>query len=361
MARRKQTADEHRVHIWLVPSMRPLRYAESSAAANGHIPPHLAIVDGIAEDIRQGHATPVRLQPRDTPTLPSRRTHAANRAIGIGLATSDSRAVSQVTDMNSLAQMVGSIGYRAIDEALQATSMSRADDWLGVMWGYHENIWGRAGTTGRLIVPGLGSGSGPIVTPIDYSTVEPWEEQFRGYRFEAFGRIVRSQADVDQSPTEAHWARSIDGPSELGGIGQYGMVVYRTRVFHPASPIYGIASWRPGWPNVAYSYGGTSTNLDDDNSIARSGLKLYRGIIANAGRPKVGRETRIDRLAEAGLKWLDSHPYHAVEDVGRGKIAEAMGDDTPRRRVNKLMERQPKIMNADVHRRMHELIKARRS
>jgi hypothetical protein len=92
---------------------------------------------------------------------------------------------------------------------------------------------------------------------------------------------------------------------------------------------------------------------DPDGVRIANAMRVLDLRIREVGRPRVGKDNRIERLARAGLKWLEGHKYHTVEDVRRPDIQEATRDN-----VVKLMERPPSIRLAEVHHRMREILES---
>jgi hypothetical protein len=134
-----------------------------------------------------------------------------------------------------------------------------------------------------------------------------------------FGRHITSQGEVDEIPPDAIWHRRLLGDPSLAGVALLAIAVYRARVFHPDTPVYGRVDWRPGWDAVKYSYHAPS--LDDDIKIARTGLKLYRGIMTSGGRPRTSEEEALAEAVRLAREWLDRHPDKLPEDFGRADLA----------------------------------------
>jgi len=234
--------------------------------------------------------------------------------------------------------MISDDERQAVAEALDETGLDPSSLWIYAQWGRAEQI-GRGFIGGRLIMSAHAINqaySGFL--PIDFATEYPWDERFRGYRFALFGRSIGSVEELQLYPPEAVWSMRFDGDPRLTGTGTFAIAVYRARIFHTDTPVIGHVDWRPGWERVKYSsdYGDA---LDGDDTIAKTGFKLYQGIPTSkpGGRHRIEDDPDAHKLAiaRAARDVKQEHPtwsmlriaYHiglvaAVEDEGRSKKPE---------------------------------------
>lgn len=95
---------------------------------------------------------------------------------------------------------------------------------------------------------------------------------------------------------------------------------------------------------------------EPDGVLIENAMRVLDMQVRSIGRPKVGKDDRLDRLARAGLKWLSEHKYHAVEEIKISHLEEAVDLN-----VKKLMEGRPgrpSIRIGNVHRRMREMLES---
>jgi len=312
---------------WLMPRIRAAGAAHSSGAGGAaSIPAALAIVGQIIEDCRRGWWQPVQLQRLDIEPFSVAERQAFDRANQLGLPTPDLPDSISPREVYlhrrrlelGMMDMVGEAGLQHIDDAAEETKLDLDDSWACLIWG-HDRIGKEGVYAGRWITPARKVGLRGGVIPVDFIAQHPWDERYRGYRFEVFGRHVASQADVDDVPPEAIWHRRLLGDPSLVGGGLLAIAVCRAQVFHRGTPVYGRVDWRPGWDRVKYSYHAPS--LDDDTKIARAGLRLYRGILTSGGRPRTSEEEALAEAVRLAREWLDRHPDKLPEDFGRAELA----------------------------------------
>jgi hypothetical protein len=199
-------------------------------------------------------------------------------------------------------------------------------------------------------------------TPVHIATADPTRqinayvptktyEGITGHRFQFFGRLLDPHVEVD--PDGPRWQLDLDGTPQIN------LEIWDMYVYKPKSPFRVQRTWRPGEGERA-NVECLSDEWDDADhratAVALRWLRDFKTIVKHAGgRPKTPKEKKVDALAKAGLKWLRAHEYSKVEDVGRPELDEATGDrGLPA--LHKHMGRAPKVVNADVHQRMHELL-----
>jgi hypothetical protein len=137
----------------------------------------------------------------------------------------------------------------------------------------------------------------------------------------------------------------------------------KQRMRHSGARVYGEILWRSdvGLPSVHHF---NPAGKFEELRPAWDAIREFEGIKAHpGGRPKTQHDDKIDKLAEAGVKWFEANRtaerYVTVEDFGRPEMGEATGRGTVG--INKHMGRAPQVVNADVHRRMHELMAEEKS
>jgi len=340
--------------VWLLPTAR----VQSPAEGHSNIPAALTIVDGIAQDVARGRAVPVKDDRADTVCrrVDTIRTRERLRRLGlVSLNRPDDvspRTAPSLGVLNKryMAEALGDAGTQAIDEALTDTGLALSDAWMCVWLGY-QTINGRGAITARYVLwlTDFDGFDGDGCVTFDCLIACRQEDRLRGYRFEIVGQRLRSAEEAHQYPSDAIWYLQTIGDASLAGVGSLAIGVYRARVFHTDTSAFGEIRWRPGWCQVRYV---TDRASPRDDALIRAGFELYQGIRKSGGRPQKSRETALDELANAGIRWLDAHLDCTIDDLYGAELAEA----TFRRDAKTLYEhlRRHHLTMADVKRRMLE-------
>lgn len=271
------------------------------------IPEPLRIVDELIAEYSAGLTQPL------PPSRSDQDLRAIDRAKSLGLVASRAplatptweRSLSRREVEPQALAVVSRPTTQAINEALSGTCTDPASNWVYLVWG-RPSRQGRGFLVGRYVRPGHRVGLRTLV-PIPFATEYPRDKRFDGYRFELFGQQIRSEEDARHCPPDAIWSMRSPIHTSSSEKATIALAVYRARVFHPDTPIHGRAEWRPGRTEVTYTT--PTNNLNDDDTVAKIGLKLYRGVLTSN---KGGQPAHYDRANEPQFFGALADTVHAV-------------------------------------------------
>jgi len=170
-------------------------------------------------------------------------------------------------------EAVGIDTIRIILQAMRDVGLPHSEPWAWVTTGYLTADGGMIG--GRLVVPSHIVGRDGMY-PWTFTTPYPWDERYRGYTFELFGRLIRQPEDMQGKPPI--WSLRVVEDPALDGPGILHIAVWRARVFHRDAAVHGRADWRPGWTEEVCSYSGITLGTAADVRKADLGLRLLNDI-----------------------------------------------------------------------------------
>jgi hypothetical protein len=224
------------------------------------------------------------------------KQQAIARANARGLATPDLppslsprqahglRLLERVKLTLTLLEAVGEPTLVAIGDAMKDYDVAEDDDWIYLQWVYLEHQ-GHKVAYFRAILPGHWDENALKEDVLSTAFPVPWDEIYRGYRFDLFGRVIWPSEDTSVYPLPVRWRLTIQqdreqplnpkGGSRVYLNGRIDIATYCTRAYHPNSPIFAQVEWRPGWKHAQR---GTIDPTDDgtphDPTAALRGLEL---------------------------------------------------------------------------------------
>jgi hypothetical protein len=110
---------------------------------------------------------------------------------------------------------VGDDARHEIRNALMDTGIPPSENWAYLVY-HHTQIRGEGHVIGRIHLPvpelplPLGE-PGPWVIAREMVFPWPWEQRYRGYRFELFGLLLESGKAIEQQPPHTVWIMSQPG------------------------------------------------------------------------------------------------------------------------------------------------------
>jgi hypothetical protein len=149
---------------------------------------------------------------------------------------------------------------------LSDVGMASTERWGYSLVEFDAGVDGARVAHGHLIGPNMRTGLGLV--GLDFRSPYDWDDQHRDYRIEVFGRQLLSVDEARACPSDVVWTFG----HASGAAVQ--LAAYRARVTRGDGSVHARGDWRPGWPDVKYSYGNVVPGRKNDVQSAAIGLAL---------------------------------------------------------------------------------------